>query len=308
MRSLSAHLRQPGSHGHLPFHAGCSNCRAERLAGSPPGDALLSARSRAGLAAALLAATSAPAAPALAGEADTEQEGATEDGAPAGETDPGFGEGTGGDTDLPVDDGTDLPPTGDDDAIEQAPERESIRSESDPEGPASVPEPPAVPAPGPSPTPITAPPEVPALEDLRAPPRIPPDRREHGPAQRTLPLQTPGPPPSAPRPGAQTRETEPPATRTAPTPTAAGPAVADKVRSARAGERTDKPRPTRPSGRTHVVRQGECLWSIAHDQLGGGATPAQVARLVNRLWERNRDRIGTGEPDLLMAGTELQLP
>jgi hypothetical protein len=29
---------------------------------------------------------------------------------------------------------------------------------------------------------------------------------------------------------------------------------------------------------------------------------------VNRLWELNQERIGTGEPDLLMVGTELQLP
>jgi len=34
----------------------------------------------------------------------------------------------------------------------------------------------------------------------------------------------------------------------------------------------------------------------------------QVARLVNRLWELNRERIGTGEPSLLRAGTGLQLP
>jgi nucleoid-associated protein YgaU len=61
-------------------------------------------------------------------------------------------------------------------------------------------------------------------------------------------------------------------------------------------------------GRTHVVRQGECLWSIAHDQIGQDANPAQVARLVNRLWNLNRERIGTGEPDLLMVGTELRLP
>ena len=56
------------------------------------------------------------------------------------------------------------------------------------------------------------------------------------------------------------------------------------------------------------LRQGECLWWIAHDQLGGDAGPVQVARLVNRLWELNRERIGTGEPGLLRAGTGLQLP
>jgi len=56
------------------------------------------------------------------------------------------------------------------------------------------------------------------------------------------------------------------------------------------------------------VRAGECLWSIAYDQLGAGATPAAVARMVNRLWQLNADRIATGNPDLLMVGTTLKLP
>ncbi len=64
----------------------------------------------------------------------------------------------------------------------------------------------------------------------------------------------------------------------------------------------------RNSGRTHIVSRGESLWSIAHGQIGGDATPAQIARLVNRLWELNQERIGTGDPDLLMVGTELRLP
>jgi len=55
------------------------------------------------------------------------------------------------------------------------------------------------------------------------------------------------------------------------------------------------------------VRPGECLWSIAQDQLGADATAAAVARMVNRLWERNADRIATGDPDLVMAGTVLRL-
>ena len=56
------------------------------------------------------------------------------------------------------------------------------------------------------------------------------------------------------------------------------------------------------------MKPGESLWSIARGELGQGATPAQVGRLVNRLWELNVDRIGTGDPDLIMAGTELRLP
>jgi hypothetical protein len=59
--------------------------------------------------------------------------------------------------------------------------------------------------------------------------------------------------------------------------------------------------------RVHIVRPGESLWSIAKKLLGPSATPAEIAREVNRLWELNKDRIGTGNPDLLMAGTKLRL-
>ena len=88
-----------------------------------------------------------------------------------------------------------------------------------------------------------------------------------------------------------------------------GPVATDGARSASvADEPSGSSRPGRPGDRIHVVRQGESLWSIAHDEIGGDPTPAQIARLVNRLWELNRERIGTGEPDLLMVGTELLIP
>jgi LysM domain len=65
--------------------------------------------------------------------------------------------------------------------------------------------------------------------------------------------------------------------------------------------------PSNGDVRFHVVRPGESLWSIAKKLLGPSASPAQIAREVNRLWELNKDRIGTGNPDLLMAGTKLRL-
>jgi len=55
------------------------------------------------------------------------------------------------------------------------------------------------------------------------------------------------------------------------------------------------------------VLEGESLWAIANDLLGAEATPAEVAREVHRLWQLNRNRIGTGDPDLLMTGTTLVL-
>ena len=62
-----------------------------------------------------------------------------------------------------------------------------------------------------------------------------------------------------------------------------------------------------PATAFHVVLAGESLWSIAKDVLGDDASVAQIAREVNRLWELNSDRIGTGDPDLLMVGTRLAL-
>jgi hypothetical protein len=66
-------------------------------------------------------------------------------------------------------------------------------------------------------------------------------------------------------------------------------------------------RHVKPGDRTHTVLAGESLWAIATDLLGGDASPAKVAREVHRLWQLNRDRIGTGNPDLLMIGTRLEL-
>ncbi len=317
MSSLTDHLRQAGSHGDLPFHSGCPVCRAERLAGTPPGDELLSARARAGLTAALLAATVTPAAHAMAGGGDTEQEGVFDEApkAPAGEVDPGFDEGR-GDTDLPAEDGLELPPAVYGEEVEQAPERENVPRESgpresDPDVPGRTVEPPAVPPPPAPLPPITVPPEPPALEELQGPVRTRPDRDEDPPPE-TLPLETPGPPPTARPRGAPIDETESPATprkpATGPGPAATPTAAGDAEMADPEGRRQGMPGVTGRGDRIHVVAPGECLWSIAYEEIGGNPPPAQVARLVNRLWELNRERIGTGDPDLLMAGTELRLP
>jgi len=67
-----------------------------------------------------------------------------------------------------------------------------------------------------------------------------------------------------------------------------------------------RPRPTPPET-TYVVAAGDSLWSIADDRLGPGASSAQIAREVHRLWQLNSERIGTGDPDLLSVGTSLVL-
>ena len=59
--------------------------------------------------------------------------------------------------------------------------------------------------------------------------------------------------------------------------------------------------------RFHIVQPGESLWSIAEKLLGPTATTAQIAREVDRLWKLNKDRLGTGSPDLLIVGAKLRL-
>jgi outer membrane biosynthesis protein TonB len=58
---------------------------------------------------------------------------------------------------------------------------------------------------------------------------------------------------------------------------------------------------------SYVVRPGDCLWHIAASLLPGNAGTEAVAREVARLWQLNEDRIGTGDPNLIYAGTELRL-
>jgi LysM domain len=58
---------------------------------------------------------------------------------------------------------------------------------------------------------------------------------------------------------------------------------------------------------SYVVQSGDCLWHIAADRLPGGASDAEIAGEVARLWALNEDSIGTGDPSLLYAGTTLRL-
>ena len=61
------------------------------------------------------------------------------------------------------------------------------------------------------------------------------------------------------------------------------------------------------NGDSYIVRPGDCLWQIAAALLPAGAADAEIAEEVARLWKLNEDRIGTGDPSVIYAGTELRL-
>lgn len=58
---------------------------------------------------------------------------------------------------------------------------------------------------------------------------------------------------------------------------------------------------------SYVVRSGDCLWHIAADLLPAGASDAEIAGEVARLWALNEASIGTGDPSMIYAGTKLRL-
>lgn len=58
---------------------------------------------------------------------------------------------------------------------------------------------------------------------------------------------------------------------------------------------------------SYVVRPGDCLSHIAQALLPAGADDTAIAAEVARLWHLNKDRIGTGDPDLIYPGTVLRL-
>jgi LysM domain len=186
----------------------------------------------------------------------------------------------------------------------------------------------SVPPVGPQP-PATAPPtppvEPPAQlgDEATTPPVETPDARENVRSKADRPASPPrvddeaGPPadgrravtppaPSVPPAAAPPAAAAPslPATPSAPSSPAAEPVAVAEVDVA---PPADSPKPLDRNARFYVVQPGDSLWSIAKRLVGPDASPARVARAVNRLWSVNRDQIATGDPDLLMVGTRLDL-
>jgi outer membrane biosynthesis protein TonB len=110
----------------------------------------------------------------------------------------------------------------------------------------------------------------------------------------TAPKQAPAARPSASESSAPPEEAPPPEQEapSSPQPVAAPPADAGRNLAGRG---------------SYVVRPGDCLWHIAAGLLPTSAGDAQIAQEVQRIWRLNEDRIGTGDPNLLLVGTELEL-
>ena len=65
--------------------------------------------------------------------------------------------------------------------------------------------------------------------------------------------------------------------------------------------------PASPSGATHTVVTGECLWSIAAGVLGRDASARAVDRGWRAIYATNRAAIGP-DPTLIHPGLVLSLP
>jgi outer membrane biosynthesis protein TonB len=227
---------------------------------------------------------------AFASEADSEQEGS----APPGAL-PGLEEGpeleAGEETaleELPgaVSGGEESAP------LESEPPQESEPPPPPSEAPAATTEVPPAPEPPPGPT------YTPAAEpETQVAPSVPVENE---------PLPAPESPRSAPQaqPEAEAEQAAPEAPPPvsppeAPEPTAAQPPAVPVGSGEAAGSLAGQS--------VHVVKAGECLWSIAEALLPAGADNAEIEAEVQRLWKLNADRIDTGDPSLVYAGTELRL-
>lgn len=230
---------------------------------------------------------------AFAGEADSEQEGTAPPGALPGleegaELEPGeetpleelpgaVGGGEATEEGLPLETEPTQEP-------QPPPEEPAVQAQP----PATSEEPTSAPAPGPEYETATEPPAPAPVENqaLAAPESAAPAQS----AQSTPKAAEPAA--EAPAPASPPEEAPPPE---APGPPPAVPAQGDPSPGSLAGHRV------------HVVRAGECLWSIAEALLPAGAGTAEIAAEVQRLWQLNASRIGTGDPSLVYAGTEFRL-
>lgn len=328
--SLRTHLLEPGRHPGLPSHPDCPHCLGPPDVASIESRRARAATSRAALAATLLAGsalTTVAAVPVAQAQVEEETEG-TESLDGPGDLSPEFEEGP-ADPEAEREEADVLgrPPEGpdpvgspDDDA-EGGPESTAPGVLNAPAPAEPAPPPPTPPLPPPPgdegadqvlERPLGQQPRPPGIRPLGTAPDSPRPTREQGggdPApgrpERSNATPPPGPPlqpvPSAP--GRSPLGDSPRGTDDA------APQARDPSRPSRAARDTRVPGRLSARGRaaTYRVRPGDSLWLIVEAQLGPAANAAEIARRVDRLWNLNGIRIGTGDPDLVMPGTVLRL-
>jgi LysM domain len=340
VNSLRAHLTAGSDHGRLHFHSDCPVCRNQRVDGARS-DAVLPARAQAGLlAAALGAGTLLPGPVATASspgehptakpsQAPTSPPGPPESAPMSAPEEPLLG--TDETQEAPVDEAPQVrellinPEVGTDTGGEDA----SGDGEDSPPAPPPLGEAPAEPAPvEPTPAPLGQPPApAPPVEPPPAPPQPAPTPMpqpplapaETPPAAELDQLATPHPAGPRVKPEVPERRTQP--RRPSAQPIAQSEAVPQRESAPLPVEAVVPPSTTTASiaqqpepsngpitGDSYTVRPGDSLWSIARRLLGPEASAGRIAREVNRLWELNHDRIGTGDASLIYAGTVLRLP
>jgi nucleoid-associated protein YgaU len=330
MASLTAHLVETGDHGRLGFHPSCPVCRRKRLFGALSSEPVFSRRAQAIFAGGVLAFSTAAPGAVLAKEPDRQREGLAAPDQPTGDAvdDPGFD--PGGETALPFETAPAPAPLegSDDDAADGAPlETEPVDDPdaqlvplAEPNAPMAgddAPVPPAEAGVPSAPTepdvgvPVPAPPAEaspglpegpqPAPESERAPRTASPDRALTRYEAKVEPDRS--------GPGERAGGGSEPSSGSAVpvSPTAAVPAEDTIVVAQASTAAANTSESTLGDARFHVVAPGDSLWAIAKRLLGREASAAQIAREVARLWSLNEDRIGTGDPDMLMVGTKLRL-
>jgi hypothetical protein len=57
-----------------------------------------------------------------------------------------------------------------------------------------------------------------------------------------------------------------------------------------------------------VVRSGDSLWSIARGLVGAAASNEEIQSKLSAVWDMNKTRIRTGDPNLIFPGQRLMLP
>jgi len=325
----NVHQSKSTDHDRLGFHPDCPICRQDRLFGVLSPEPIWSRRVRVLLATGVLALSAGATTTSVAAEPDNQQEGVvvSEPGAPPPEGQSGggkeppddeLGQGSGGETALPFEVDPVLGAPQDDASSDGSDDSAPLETEpsDDPDGRLpltgpdtpdgtnadDLPVPPTETPPPLVPAPTTEPP-VDANDPTESSEAVPPAAKPEQPRRGVEDKRDKRRPSEN---GQRTRAPHEGTTTNPPTPSAP---TTDAPALGAGGPTTTVAAAAPPPGigRFHVVQPGESLWSIATDLLGPRASDAAIALEVQRLWELNKKRIGTDNPDLLIVGVKLRL-